>query len=79
MVICGELWGLEQRKFTQILRWFLTGQKKKKKQRNLNAGADILIKWDRGIAGRSCPMRRMTLEKTRKQKRGIQRRVGFPT
>lgn len=54
-------------------------KKKRKKQRNLNAGADILIKWDRGIAGRSCPMRRMTLEKTRKQKRGIQRRVGFPT
>lgn len=54
--------------------------KKRKKQRNLNAGADILIKWDRGAAGRSCPMRKMTLEKKRKQKRGqIQRRVGFPT
>lgn len=61
VVICGELqsFGAE--------RSYLVSEvvsDRKGKTEKLNAGAAVLIKWDRRVTGRSCPMLRMTLEKT---------------
>lgn len=42
----------------------------RKKQRELTAGADILIKQDMCLTGRSFPMKRVTFKKTQKQNMG---------
>lgn len=50
-MICGELWGLEQRCYSDS-----EVVSDRRKQGELSAGGDVLIKQDMGTTGKPFPM-----------------------